>query len=314
MIAPLRRVTSIAVSEESGEALNPHYFWLTWEYTLRLDCGHTQVRARCAYSQDPAPEKLTPPLPECVRCADCPPKTSRNYRHQKVTPAPVFDPVMGALVAAMCKAAPDLQYTLIEWAANHGRYVPDEVQRCRAYGAVALLVIDTYLPGTQNPRAAEVRDAVQRWSDAPTADNRALARRATLRLYKSQRRDGDWYAHRGIIAAAKLTSPPPHNVHGVLECPTFDNVTRSVFYSGLWGLRHEHDEAAGLAKAARALTAVSDAAEVHADYHSERAAAMAAELNRAIQAGEPTLGEQHMDLAQAMLAAYQDAIERGERP
>lgn len=309
MISPLRRVANVTVSEKAGEALNPHYFWLTWEYTLRLDCGHTQVRARCVYDGSPAPEDLNPPLPGRVRCGDCPPVVPRpNFRHQKVKPAPVFDPVMGALVAAMCKAAPDRQDTLLGWVATHGRYVADEALRARAYGAMALVLIDTYLPATDNPHAFEVRDAVRRWAEAPTTENRAEARRATLRLYKSQHRDGDWYAHRGIIAAAKLTSTHPHNIHGALEAPTWDSTTRSVFYAGLWALRHEHDESAGLAKAARALAVVSDAAEVHADHHRERAAAMADDLDRAVQAGEPTLAEQHMDLAFSMLAAYQQAV------
>lgn len=311
MTAPLRRVVEVTASEESGTALNSHYFWMTWEYSLRLDCGHTQVRARCAYSGDPAPDKLDPALPQHVRCADCPPNTSRRYRHQKVKPAPVFDPVMGALVAAMCKAAPDLQFTLIEWAANHGRYVTNEAQRCRAYGAVALTVIDTYLPATDNRHAPAVREAVQRWSETPTAANLVEVRRAAHRLYNSQHRDGDWYAHRGILAAAKITSPAPHNIHGVLDCPTWDSTTRSVFYAGQRALRHEHDDAAE-----RGLTALVGGDEAGIREHGEVAAALRNELARVTQAGEPTLGEQHVPLAQAMLAAYQDAIasERGERP
>src|SRR5690349_18638834 len=87
--APLRRVDNITVSEQGGQALNPHYFWMTWEYSLNLGCGHTQVRARCAFSGDPAPAKLKPPLPTRVRCADCPPAPSRGKPRQP-RPDPVF--------------------------------------------------------------------------------------------------------------------------------------------------------------------------------------------------------------------------------
>lgn len=68
---PLRRVFDVFVSEKSGKELNPYYHWSVREYVLSLDCGHQQVRARCVFGGDPAPEKLVPLLPRRVRCSDC---------------------------------------------------------------------------------------------------------------------------------------------------------------------------------------------------------------------------------------------------
>src|SRR5262249_19640050 len=163
-----------------------------------------------------------PPLPKNVRCSGCRPVPSRG-RARRRKPDPVFDPVVGNLVAAMCRADPSRQDTLLRWVDRYGRYVPDEARRGRAYAAVALRVIGTYLPDTTNPHARAVRAAVARWSEEPTGENRVEIRRATRRLYGAQHRDGDWYAHRGIIEGSKITSPFPHNVRGALNSPTWDN-------------------------------------------------------------------------------------------
>lgn len=296
--APLRRVERVAVSEESGKALNPNYFWLTWEYTLSLGCGHVQVRARCAFEFDPAPEKLNPPLPKRVRCADCSPVPSSG-RPRKRKRDPVFDPVVGKLVGAMCKATPALEDSLLEWVDRYGRYVPDEAQRSCAYGSIAVSVIDTYLRDTRNSHALAVRAAVVRWSEEPTAENRAAVRRASRRLYQAQHRDGAWYAHRGIIDAAKITSPFPHNVDGVLNCPTWDNATRSGFYNRLWAIRREHD----VARAREAAAFLADDGD-GVRHHNNEADAVRDKLT---QVSQPVLGEQHMELAASMLSAYQEA-------
>lgn len=301
--APLRRVDAITVSDEHGTALNPNYFWLTWEYTLSLECGHTQVRARCAYNFDPAPDKLDPPLPKRIRCTACSPIPSRS-RPRKHKPDPVFDPVVGNLVAAMCKAAPDQQDSLLEWVDRHGRYVPDEARRHRSYAAMALRAIDTYLPDTRNAHASAIRTAVARWADTPTDENRAEVRRAARRLYNAQRRDGDWYAHRGIIDAAKLASPHPHNVAGVVSCPTWDHATRSDFYNKLWAIRHEYDEVRD-AETSAFLDDDGDSVRVN----NAIAEDLTEEISQTASDHWPTLGQQHLELAASLLTAYQDAIQ-----
>lgn len=302
--APLRHVERVAVSEESGTALNPNYFWLTREYSLTLECGHVQVRARCAF-EGSAPEKLNPPLPQRVRCANCPSVPSRG-RSRNRKPDPVFDPVVGNLVGAMCKGAPERQDSLLEWVDRYGRYVADEVQRDRAYAAVTLTVIDAYLPDTRNAHAHGVRAAVQRWSEDPTEENRDEIRRASRRLYDAQLRDGDWYAHRGIIEAVKITSPRPHNIQAVLECPTWDNATRSMFYNKLWALRNKHDEAR-----TREEIALREDDGDGVRHHNNVADVLRDELIDACDGDRPVLGEQHVELAASMLSAYQGALNWG---
>lgn len=302
-IAPLRRVEHVAVSATSGEDLNPHYFWLTWEYSLWLECGHVQVRARCVFKRDPAPEKLQPPLPRRVRCAECPPVTSKG-RARSRRPDPTFDPVMGNLVAALCQTVPAQRDSLLDWLNRHGRYVPDAQRRDRAYGAVALAVIDTYLPDTRNPHAPAVRDAVQRWTTDPGAEQRTQVRRATRRLYDSQDRDGDWFAHRGVIDAAKICSPHPHNIEGALCSPTWDNKTRSEFFNKLWSIRHEVD-----LNREGETGAVLDDNPVMVQIYSQVAESLGEKLRAVSDAEQPVLGEQHLALAISMLSAYQESVD-----
>jgi hypothetical protein len=302
MIAPLRAVADVAVSEVSGTALNSRYFWLTWEYTLTLVCGHAQVRARCVYDGDPSPAKLRPALPARVRCTHCPPIRAIG-KPRAPKPHPVFDPVVGALVAALCTAVPERQDEFLDWVDQHGRHMIELAARDRAYGAMALTVIDSYLPDTRNPHAAGVREAVARWAAEPTQAHRRQVRAAARRLYGAQRRDGDWYAHRGIIDATTLTSPAPHNIRAALTCPTWDNTTRSRFYNQMWALRGVHDAARGAATAAF----------LNGDTDGERgytalAAVLRQETEQLARTDRPVLGAQHLDLATAMLATYQHAL------
>lgn len=304
LTAPLRTVQKITVSTESGKALNPNYFWLTWEYSLELDCGHVQVRARCAYDFDPAPEKLTPALPARVRCSKCaavPVQRRRPPTRRK--PDPQFDPLVGHLVAAMRTAVPDREDDLLDWVTRFGRWVPDEARRARGYAAMSMVAIDAYLPDTRNRRAAAVRAAVATWSAEPSRDNRVAVSRAARRLYDSQERDGDWFAHRGVIDAAKIVSPAPHNIRGVLACPTWDAATRNTHYGRMWELRNGHD-AARAEETAAFLDDDGDAVR----RHNDTAQALAAELTAAVESGGPMFGEQHIPLADAMLAAYQAAV------
>src|SRR5699024_1073387 len=115
---------------------------------------------------------------------------------------------------------------LLEWIHRHGRYEPDETRRHRAYAAVARVIVDTYLPDTDNERATEVRTALEQWHQQPGEQTRTSVRTAAQRLYNAQQRDGSWDAHRGILQAAKLAAPHPHNVDAVTEAPTWDTDTR----------------------------------------------------------------------------------------
>jgi hypothetical protein len=169
---------------------------------------------------------------------------------------------------------------------------------------MSLVAIDAYLPDTRNRHAAAVRAAVRAWSANPSRDNRVAVSKAARRLYDSQFSHGERFAHRGIIDAAKVVSPAPHNVRGVLDCPTWDATTRSAHYGQLWALRNGHD--AARADEVKAFLADDGDGVRH---HNDTAQALAAELTAAVDFGGPMFGEQHMPLAEAMLAAYEAAVD-----
>lgn len=188
-VAPLRSVQSVSVSEQYGSALNPHYFWHTWQFTLALDCGHTQVRARYGHgsADAPSPESLRPPLPKKVRCKQCPPQRARTTGD-----VPKFDRLVAALVASMCLAVPSERSALLSWAATNAGHIGDDAVRARARGALALVGIDTLLAaGGQQKIASRVRSAVARWSEDPTDDRRDEVRRAARQLSNNIRGGGE---------------------------------------------------------------------------------------------------------------------------
>jgi hypothetical protein len=210
----------------------------------------------------------------------------------------------GGLISAMCQGIPDRQDDLLDWATRHGRYVADPLRRARAYGALACVALDAYLPDTLHPAATAVRSAVEVWASDPSAENRAQVRRKVRRLYRSQHsKDGSWYAHRGIIDAAGIASPYPHNVRAVVKSPTWDSVTRAEFYARLWDLRDRFDSSQ-----ARTVLSLLIGEHELAHRHATDAQALQAELSTAFRTRQPVIGPQHADLASAMLTAYQRAL------
>lgn len=301
-VSPLCRVNEINVSEQSGTELNPHYLWLTREYTLHLACGHYQVRARFPGETSTDPQYLDPPLPRRVRCGSCAPVPSRGTGRKTAKAAPAFDPVMAALVTDMCRAQPERQDQLLDWIRYHGRYEIDETRRHRAYAAVARVVVDTYLPDTENERAEEVRAELEQWHNNPCAQTRAAVRTAAQRLYNTQLRDGKWFSHRGIISAAKLASPHPHNATAVTESPTWDSETRDAWAESLWHARASHDLHRDHEERAFRDGDTDDVAE-----HALVADEAARELDTMVRHHQPRIESRHLALCHAMLTAYRTA-------
>lgn len=301
-LAPLRRVQQVTASQQAGTELNPHYMWCTREFTLSLDCGHGQVRARLQ-----VPGEGDPQFPQRVRCRDCPPSAarprSRTVRHR---PAPRFDPVASALITDMLQAAPDRQDEFLDWVRRHGHYEPDATRRQRGYAAMARAACDAYLPSTDNERAHAVRTAIEHWHEQPGEHARAGVRRAAKRLYSTQRRDGVWFAHRGILEAAKLASPHPNNVEAVVEAPTWGFETRSEWQAGLWSMRLWHK----LQRGAEEIAVREDAADVVAECAAE-ADDTAELLTELVEGHQPRIDRTHLGLCLAMLTAYRTARHQG---
>lgn len=301
-LAPLRRVQQVTASCEAGTELNPHYMWCTREFTLELDCGHGQVRARLR-----GPGEESPQFPQRVRCRDCPPVAARRRsRAGRRRPAPQFDPVVAALITDMLQAAPDREDEFLEFIRHHGGYEPEPARRQRAYAAMARVVVEDYLPSTDNERAHAVHAALQQWHEQPTEPARTAVRRAAQRLYNSQLRDGQWFAHRGILDAAKLASPHPHNVAAVTEAPTWDTETRSEWQADLWAARAWHD----LQRGAEELAVREGEHDVVAEcaVEADDAARLLTEL---VENHQPRITRAHLGLCLAMLTAYRTAQQQG---
>jgi hypothetical protein len=283
-----------------GASLGSHLFWLARRFTMTLECGHDQRRIRCAFDFS-NPERLDPPLPARVRCSECPATPSRGGGPKPKKP-PVYDPMIAALVTAMHKVDPR-QESLLDWIQIYGRYVADDAWRARAYAAMACRAIDEYLPLTGNPAADGVRAAIAAWSADPSVELRAVVRTATRRLYGSQRSGGDWCAHRGIISAATIISPAPHNIAGILDCLTWDFGTRATYYCRLWDLRFQHDAV----RKHEAEAFLADDPETISAANA-RAQAIMAEAAVVMRETWPTLDNKHLGLATELLAAYEGVV------
>lgn len=281
-VAPLRSVQSVSVSEKCGSALNPHYFWHTWEFTLALDCGHTQVRAR--YGHDsvdaPSPESLRPPLPKKVRCKQCPSQRSRATERE-----PKFDRLVAALVASMCLAVPSERSALLSWAATNAGHIGNDAVRARARGALALVGIDALLTaGAREKIGSRVRSAVARWADDPTDDRRDDVRRAARQLSSNIRGGGEGLIDEGIVQAAFVVSPFPHDARGVFGCVAAIGAGVPMQSGTLRGL---------LANGGKLTAAEEDS--------------VWGELREALGDDFVRLDESHAPQVAAMLAAYFDA-------
>ncbi|SLH38278.1 17 kDa surface antigen family protein [Mycobacteroides abscessus subsp. massiliense] len=277
-LRPLRSVSSIAVSEKRGQDLNPHYFWLTWEYTLTLDCGHTQIRARMGDlgADSPKPETLRPPLPKKVRCKDCPPQ-----RCPPQSAEPKFDQLLAALIAALCQAIPSERSALLSWAAAHAGHINDDTIRARAHGALALVGVDALLAaGAQHKIGSRVRAALAQWADDPIDDHRDEVRRAARHLADHVGR-GEPLLDGAIVQSASVLSPFPHNARGIFTCITALGADAPAGTESFAGLL------AGVEK----LTAAQEDS-------------VWGELRQTLGDDLPELDESHGSLVAAMLAAH----------
>lgn len=240
---------------------------------------------------------------------------------------PAFDPIAGALVAAVAHLDPDRQDAMFTWADRYGRWISNDRRRARIYGAVGIYLVDAYAPAAEPgrtdqgewPPATAVRDAIIDWSANPTDLNRVSVRRAARRAYNAQStrlqsgsadarggasRSDDWFARRGIIAAALVASRPPYNVNGVMESITWDSFTRTEYRDRLRAARAELDVVCGIAKAT--ARTVGDVAQVE-----KMALDLGAELNQAL---DPAVDLQHLPMILGCLDTYQLAVTEAGNP
>lgn len=243
---PLQKVETVDVSKEWGPELgNPHLFWLARQFTLKLECGHTDVRVKNVRSLDETLGRL----PKRIRCKSCPGET----REAAIAPNPVpeRDPFAVTLVTAALRHDAEHQDELLTWANVYTRWIPDDGLRAGARASVALTLIDGYLPlahyGKDWVQGLRLREAITAWAENPTDGNRAavpaaakraygaqLSQRVGVERFESETAHTAWFARRGIIAAAGIASTAPgHPADAILESITWDQKVRRNFYAGL---------------------------------------------------------------------------------
>lgn len=291
-IQPLQAVMNVTVSEKRGKDLNPYYFWMAREFTLHLQCGHTDIRARDVYGRsvvtgaDLSVEGIIASMPKRIRCKTCPPKTITS-RPKSKTPDPEYDPLVVALAMAARHADPNTETEMLTWLADNGRFVADPDARDRAHRAVIVELVDRYAEDAHPVHAPVATAAVHAWAADPTEENRQAARKLVRRLYSAQHSDGKWFANRGFVAAAACMAPAGRPTR-VLEAITWDAETRAPFYANLLAERTLADAnaAAGLATAA-------------GDHISE--------VDRLLREEWPTISTSHIPAVRHLLETYHQA-------
>ena len=261
LLRPLRRVVSVTVSQESGTALGPHYFWLTRRYTGILECGHEVARYSCNFGALPAAQVL----PKRIRCVACP-GVERRGRARPVASPPKYDPVGDALLQALLQLDRDSQDVLLrfEGAVTH---LSDDRARASVHAAVALAWVDHVLATESVVHAEGMRTALKQWRDDPREETLQGVRRAVRRVYGAQRQTrrrsrASWYSCRSLIAIGSITAGGTRAAGSVIAATTWNRDTREEFYSDLWALRARLDAARGEVDSA-VLRADADAATAH---------------------------------------------------
>jgi hypothetical protein len=117
-----------------------------------------------------------------------------------------------------------------------------------------------------------------------TEQNRAAARKDIRRLYDAQHGGGQWFANRGVIAAASAMTPA-RRIRGILDAITWDAETRAPFYDDLAAKRAVLD-----------ATAVVGTDEDIEDARSE--------LDRAMSENWPTINATHVPVVKQLLSVY----------
>lgn len=285
MVAPLKKIATVTATGRQGKQISPHHFWLAREFEVTLECGHRFLTSRDDYDSTGDPDRLSHPITGRFRCIDCPQRPSKG-RPRRKGPNPDYDPLISALVTAACHADNSCEAELLAWIVENGRFVDDDERRERAYRAIVLALVDRYVQDAHSAKGPAVRQAVYQWALDPSPDNIAAARLETRRLYKNQHNGGQWYANRGVIAAAAAMAPGARRrTTAVLEALTWDPESREPFYSELFAKRAELD----------AVAVVGDREQVQSAQSA---------LHQAYSEGWPSISQTHIPMVKHLLAIY----------
>lgn len=299
---PLRKVISIAVSDEMGMDLgSPRYSWLARRYTLDLECGHKQVRIGSNVNNLPPSEFM----PKSVRCKDCRPMSVPS----KARTHPKHDYLGNALSTAIQSVGTDMEREAAHaWVESHGGWVEDKADRAFVYASVAVFLLDMYLLGEQVRHAPDLRAAIVGWAHKPSKATKDRVRKIARRTYNAQHTAGnDWYTTRAVICLGRVASLGPVSANGIIESLTWDEASRGEFYSRLMEAqdRLDHERATGFLLAG----APGDpwAREGELERSSQAAQAAREDFERIWSEEYPRIAEHHLPLLLHLLYVYEQA-------
>lgn len=304
IVKPLRSVEAITVSDKRGRALgNPHFFHMTQEYTLTLECGHQQVRYSCNFD-NLNPEEL---MPKHVRCLDC--RGHRSISRHKPKPPPKYDRMASALAAALLKICEDHeQDAVLTWVATHGRYISEDTARARIHGGIALETLDVMVDGRTVKHSDELRDAIEVWAQNPTPGTKDTVRKVSRRLYNSQHAPGnDWFAARALICLGRIASMGSLSADGVIEALTWDRQSRAGFYERLFAAREQLDRSRLLGVTVAEADAPADSRDEGMRQTGSLAQEALDELDRVWKDEYPTVGAHHAPMLWHLLDVYAES-------
>lgn len=233
---PLRAVTDITETGRRGTEIGPHCFWLAREFVLALECNHSQTRVRDVYGsgheKDYSKKAIIASFPKRVRCTECAGRTV-EVKAPRAKPIPKHDPMALALGLTLARTDPDAEADTYRWISGQTGLAHTE----RVYADVAIALIDIFLPDIRSEHADAVRDRLDEWGSAPSAETAKVVADASRKLYHRQRRlersGSNWHSIRGVIDARKATP------ESIIDAITWLGVGREEFYQHLHAARLE---------------------------------------------------------------------------
>lgn len=167
-------------------------------------------------------------FPHAVRCHQCEPVPS--IAPARPRPHPVKDPVAVRLYEMSASAGDDA----IDWAATNTGWISDGTIRNRAYGTLALHLIDTHLLAASAAKAKDpafyeqayasvdqtafqIRDLMEQWILTLADDDKTVLKKTCRRLYHLQHQASNWAMVRGIVSAVAIIPARGQNSADSLE-------------------------------------------------------------------------------------------------
>lgn len=207
-VQPLRKRLRIEQTGRMGSEIHPNAFWMTGEYILHLECGHTTTRTSCNFTYKDTSDLF----PRRIRCRECDPVTvTRKTKPAK--PTPLHDPFAVRLFTEVVRIGSDQEDAAHAWwACCDTSYIADDMHRSRVRVATVLdlarhIATDIH---DSNGAVEGLIHAMQAFTESPGLDARQRVIHAKKRVYDRQHHIKPWLSARALIAAASTVSSQDH--------------------------------------------------------------------------------------------------------